>query len=94
MPVPEDGHPFDSPQGSAPIPALRPWHPPDGLAGVERVNRLEEVLFTDGRWRPVTVLAQGRSGKGWAVLLEFHTDDTYQRWVLFDRWQFRGPREK
>jgi hypothetical protein len=59
-----------------PEPALRPWHPPDGLAGVRPVGQRREALFTDGHWHPVTVRAQGRCGQGWAVLLEYGTDDT------------------
>lgn len=93
MPGPEGRRLFDS-LGTAPVPALRPWHPRDGLAGVEPVNRLQEVLFTDGRWRLVTVKAQGRTRRGWAVLIEYYATGAHEIWVMFDRASCREPFER
>lgn len=72
-------------------PALAPWRPPDGLEDVRLVrNVVQEVLFTDGTWRRVRIIAQGRSRRGWAVKIGFYTDDGYEHWFQFDRAKFRN----
>lgn len=91
MPAARSGHTFDDSASAAPEPDLDPWRPTDGLAGVQDVDRLAECLFTDARWRHVHVRAQGRSHRGWAVLIEFSTDDVYQRWVMYDPAKFCDP---
>ena len=87
----EGAHPFDPAGRSGPVPALVPWHPADGLEDVELVERLQDVWFTDRLGRTCRIRAQGRSAAGWAVEIEYHTDDTYARWVLHDPARFRDP---
>jgi hypothetical protein len=82
---------FDSPQGTRPVPALRPCPPGDGLADAEPVNRLQEARFTDGLWHLVTVRAQARTRCGWAILLECYTGSGGERWVLYDAHLIREP---
>jgi hypothetical protein len=82
---------FDSPESTGPVPALQPWHPGDGLTGAEPVNRLQEARFTDGLWHLVTVRAQARSRRGWAVLLEFYGARGGERWVIYDPHLIREP---
>lgn len=40
------------------------------------------VLFTDNRWRPATILAWCRYGRGWAVLVRW--PDGAEDWSVHD----------
>jgi hypothetical protein len=67
------------------------------MGGYERTGRygtLQEIPFTDGVWREVTVLGKARdTAGGWRVLLRwFDGGSDRHDWVMYDRTRFREPR--
>jgi hypothetical protein len=55
---------------------------------------MQEIPFTDGVWRRVTVRGKGPDAAGgWRVLLEWYDGSTtHQDWVVYDSSRFREPR--
>lgn len=84
----------------APEPPYRPslaCASPGGAKGryhkAGRYGTLQEVPFTDGAWRSVTVLGSERDrGGGWRLLIRwFDGGSTREDWLMYDGAKFRDP---
>ena len=96
MPAAENGDPFEFSDRPYRPALLRAW-PGESvgeyLPARLKYGRVQEIPFSDGEWRTVTVLGQMRaSGGGWRVLVQwFDGGSTHEDWLIYDPQRFREP---